>query len=425
MLFYSYAELVVGLIAVFYFTSKVFSIIKYKMYFALSLIFIILTASVACFLKDEQQYVILPVLHFIALTFLPLSLGHGKKIMLIFSSLFFSGLTFFIYSINQLVCSILHIELNSQSSAAFELISNLIVFGIFIILSSPLKIKTKLVVESITKPTIIMILIFLYLGGSMATFGTYYIIPSSDYRTIALKILTLIVSIVFSFSIPILLYNQIKKSRYMHENDIYERKLNAQINYYKSITTSGYELRKIRHDYNDLSIGLKSLINSRKYDEILPLLQKYDSEIISSFQILYNTGNDLTDAILSDKQKNADENIKITFEGSLANVPADNLEICVLFNNMIDIAFENVKEFCGNGKQIIALKAETRAGFLFCCISFPIENEIKKAQNNVLYHSFAYKTLKNLAEKNGGKIETSLSDDRLAITTGWVINNFS
>lgn len=425
MLFYSYAELVVGLIAVFCFTSKIFSITKYKLYFALSLIFIILTASVACFLKDEQQYVILPVLHFISLTFLPLSLGHDRKIMLIFSSLFFSGLTFFIYSINQLVCSILHIELNSQSSAAFELISNLIVFGMFIILSSPLKIKTKLVVESITKPTIIMILIFLYLGGSMATFGTYYIIPSSDYRTIALKILTLIVSIVFSFSIPILLYNQIKKSRYMYENDIYERQLNAQINYYKSITTSGYELRKIRHDYNDLSIGLKSLINSRKYDEVLPLLQKYDSEIISSFQILYNTGNDLTDAILSDKQKNADENIKITFEGSLANVPADNLEICVLFNNMIDIAFENVKKFCGNGKQIISLKAETRAGFLFCSISFPIKNEIKKAQNNVLHHNFAYKTLKNLAEKNGGKIETSLSDNRLAITTGWVINNFS
>ena len=422
MLFYSYAELVIGLVAVFYFTSKIFSIIKYKMYFALSLIFIILTASVACFLKNEQRYVILPILHFIALTFLPVLLGHDRKIMLIFSSLFFPDDIFY-YSIDQLLCSILHIELNSQSSAAFELISNLIVFGIFVLLSSPLKIKTKLVVESITKPTIIMILIFLYLGGSMATFGTYYIIPSSDYRTIALKILTLIVSVVFSFSIPILLYNQIKKSQYMHENDIYERQLNAQINYYKSITTSGYELRKIRHDYNDLSIGLKSLINSRKYDEILPLLQKYDSEIISSFQILYNTGNDLTDAILSDKQKNADENIKITFEGSLANVPADNLEICVLFNNMIDIAFENAKEFCGNGKQIIALKAETRAGFLFCSISFPIKNEIKKAQNNVLHHNFAYKTLKNLAEKNGGKIETSLSDNRIAITTGWVINS--
>lgn len=422
MLFYSYAELIIGLVAIFYFTSKIFSITKYKLYFVLSLIFIISTASVAYFIKSDQRNMILPVLHFIALTFLPISLGYNKKMMLILSSLFFSGLTFFIYAIYQLLCSILHIELTIQSSTVFELISNLIVFGIFVLLSSPLKIKTKLVVESITKPTIIMILIFLYLGGSMATFGTYYIIPSSDYRTVALKILTLIVSVVFSFSIPILLYNQIKKSQYMHENDIYERQLNAQINYYKSITTSGYELRKIRHDYNDLSIGLKSLISNEKYDEISPLLQKYDREIIGSFQILYNTGNDLTDAILSDKQKNAGDNIKIEFEGSLANVPADNLEICVLFNNMIDIAFENVKEFCGDGKQVVTLKAETRAGFLFCCVSFPIESEIKKAQNNVLHHSFAYKALKNLAEKNGGKIETSLSKNRLAITTGWTIN---
>lgn len=43
MLFYSYAEFVIGLVAIFYFTSKIFSITKYKLYFALSLIFIIPT----------------------------------------------------------------------------------------------------------------------------------------------------------------------------------------------------------------------------------------------------------------------------------------------------------------------------------------------------------------------------------------------
>ena len=218
MLFYSYAELVVGLIAVFYFTSKIFVIAKYKLYFILSLLVVIITASISMFIDEEQKNGVLLFLHFVALTFMPVTLGYSKKMMLILSSLFFSGLTFFIFEISQLLCSILKLDLTSQKSAVFSLISNLIVFGMFIILSSPLKIKTKLVVESITKPTIIMILIFLYLGGSMATFGTYYIIPSSDYRTIALKILTLIVSIVFSFSIPILLYNQIKKSRYMYEN---------------------------------------------------------------------------------------------------------------------------------------------------------------------------------------------------------------
>lgn len=90
MLFYSYAELVIGLVAVFYFTSKIFSIIKYKIYFALSLIFIILTASFACFIKSDQRYVILPVLHFVALIFLPISLGYNKKndVAVLFALLF-------------------------------------------------------------------------------------------------------------------------------------------------------------------------------------------------------------------------------------------------------------------------------------------------------------------------------------------------
>lgn len=33
MLFYSYAEFVIGLVAIFYFTSKIFSITKYKTVF--------------------------------------------------------------------------------------------------------------------------------------------------------------------------------------------------------------------------------------------------------------------------------------------------------------------------------------------------------------------------------------------------------
>lgn len=44
--------------------------------------------------------------------------------MLILSSLFFSGLTFFIFEISQLLCSILKFDLTSQKSAVFSLISN-------------------------------------------------------------------------------------------------------------------------------------------------------------------------------------------------------------------------------------------------------------------------------------------------------------
>lgn len=58
MLFYSYAELVVGLIAVFYFTSKIFVITKYKLYFILSLLVVIITASISMFIDEEQGFTV-------------------------------------------------------------------------------------------------------------------------------------------------------------------------------------------------------------------------------------------------------------------------------------------------------------------------------------------------------------------------------
>lgn len=125
MLFYSYAELVVGLIAVFYFTSKIFVITKYKLYFILSLLVVIITASISMFIDEGQKNGVLLFLHFVALTFIPVTLGYSKKMMLILSSLFFSGLTFFIFEISQLLCSILKFDLTSQKSAVFSLISNL------------------------------------------------------------------------------------------------------------------------------------------------------------------------------------------------------------------------------------------------------------------------------------------------------------
>lgn len=79
MLFYSYAELVVGLIAVFYFTSKIFVITKYKLYFILSLLVVIITASISMFIDEEQKNGVLLFLHFVALTFMPVTLGYSKK----------------------------------------------------------------------------------------------------------------------------------------------------------------------------------------------------------------------------------------------------------------------------------------------------------------------------------------------------------
>lgn len=120
MLFYSYAELVVGLIAVFYFTSKIFVITKYKLYFILSLLVVIITASISMFIDEGQKNGVLLFLHFVALTFMPVTLGYSKKMMLILSSLFFSGLTFFIFEIFSVVVFHSEIRFNFSKICCFQ-----------------------------------------------------------------------------------------------------------------------------------------------------------------------------------------------------------------------------------------------------------------------------------------------------------------
>ena len=67
------------LIAVFYFTSKIFVIAKYKLYFILSLLVVIITASISMFIDEGQKNGVLLFLHFVALTFMPVTLGYSKK----------------------------------------------------------------------------------------------------------------------------------------------------------------------------------------------------------------------------------------------------------------------------------------------------------------------------------------------------------
>lgn len=422
MIFYSYAELLIGLVAVSYFIYRIFEVQSCKLFLTVSFLVMISTPSLALFLSRDDYYGVTNIVHFLSLTFVPLTLKINRRSVALLVSLFFSGTVFFVSTIVPLLISLTVPFVSNKIDEMLRLIANLLVLGLFVLLASPLKSKTKLVINSISKTTILITLAFLYTGGILNLFGTYYIPPSSDYRTVTLKVLTLLISVIFSFSIPVLMYNQINKNRYMYESNVYENQLNAQINYYKSITSSGYELRKLRHDYNDLSLGIKSMLKRGEYNEIMPLLQKYDSEIIGSLQILYNTGNDLADAILTDKQKHIEKGISIHFEGSLMGVPTDSLEICVLMNNMLDIAISNTQFYCIAKESIVNFKAETRAGFLFLAVDFAVEpNEIKKAQNDIMHRNFAYKTLENLAEENGGKIGTSLSDDRLAIKIGWVL----
>ncbi|MEE1318824.1 MAG: hypothetical protein UHD05_04875 [Ruminococcus sp.] len=414
MNFFSIAEYIMGLLSIYAFVNTFFKIKSYRMFAVFSIIIPAVSSLIYFLIDIRSNFGISAIVLFLGLTFLPCTIKGVKKYYLLFTSVLFSGIIFFISSIFPLVMSIIDKTLDSQTDRFLTFLSNVFAMVIFIVLMTLLKSETRTFILAVSKITIVLITAFLYIGGFLNLLGTI-IDSSQDYKIIILKITILLVSFIFTISIPVLSYNQIKKNQYMYKNKLYEQQLNAQLDYYQSIAKSGYELRKLRHDYNNLSIGMKSLIKDNRHNDALQLLDKYDNQIISSFNILYNTGCDIADAILTDKQQKANENIKITFEGNLKNITTDNLDICVLLNNTLDIAVILSENCDSSAKQHIAVKSTFIRKFLFYEITAPINDNIGKEREEATEHNPAFCTLQSLVKKNDGIMETSCIDNRFRI----------
>ena len=416
MNFYPTVEYIIGIISIFLFAKNIFNVKRKKVFIFLSVFLLAVSMLITLFVKNEENnmdYGISSFILILGLTFLPCILSGVKKFYLLFSSILFSGLIFFFASIYPLIMSIINMPLSVETDKFLNFLSNLIAMGIFILLATVMKNKTTDFIMAVSKMTIILITSFLYIGGMLNLMGTYIESPDKFQLTV-LKVTILAVSLIFLISMPVLTYNQIKKSQYMYASKLYEQQLNTQIEYYKNIAVSGYELKKFRHDYFNLSEGVKKYIGEGRPQAALQLVEKYDVSILESFEILYNTGCDIADAILTDKQLRAKENIKITFEGNLKKIRTDSLDICILLNNTLDIAIKLSENCDSHLKHNINVISNFRGGFLFYTITSPINNE-RKSENNTTEYKLAFETLQKLVDKNAGEMKLSHTDNKSII----------
>ena len=133
---------------------------------------------------------------------------------------------------------------------------------------------------------------------------------------------------------------------------------------------------------------------------------------------MYNTGCDIADAILTDKQKMFADKIKINFEGSLKNINSDNLDLCVLLNNTLNIAtllFDSNTSY----DKTIDIKARCVNGCLLYKLSSPVSNNISikhnkiKSPDNSNIYTFYLQTLGKLIKERSGNINFGFSDNNL------------
>lgn len=413
-------EYVVGILIVYLFTKRLFDLKSAKLYFAVSGTILLLMIASFLLLEGDLQEGLVVNLEFWALMLTPFLLKGPKKFYIFGTAITLSSVIMFVAFYLVLIFSIF--GENITQSAFFEftgMITSLIVSIVFFVLCTVLEKQTKFFIENISKPVVLLFILFLIIGGNFSYIVS--LLDSGVKFAVVIKVLAMLISLIFTIAFPVLIYNQVKKNLYRYENGVFEQQLNIQREYGKTIAQSGAQLRRFRHDYNNLSMWIKPLLEQGKSEEALKLVEKCDREIISSYSILYNTGNDTADAILTERQKQLADDVKIKFSGSLFKLPEDNFDICVLLNNTIDIALFGLQSVESDSEKLIDISADCKQGVILYKISFPCGNNgfFDESESNK-GAMLKMNILKKLVEKNDGITGTYLENQIASITVRYI-----
>lgn len=413
-------EYLSGILIVFLFTKKLFNLKSAKLYFAVSGTVLLLMIVSFLFLEGELQNGIVVNLEFWGLMLTPFLLKGPKKFYIFSTAITLSSVIMFVAFYLVLVLSFFGQNITHSIFLEFTgMITSLIVSIIFFVLCTVLKNQTKFFIENISKPIVLLFNLFLIIGGNFSYIVS--LLDSGLRYAFAVKLLAMLISLIFTIAFPVLIYNQVKKNLYRYETGIFEQQLNIQREYSKTIAQSSAQLRRFRHDYNNLSLWIKPLLEQGKSQQALELVKKSDREIISSYSILYNTGSDTADAILSERQKELKTGVKINFSGNLSKLPEDDFDICVLLNNTIDIVLFGLQSITSDGEKLIEISAMCKQGVLLYKISFPCENagffeDLQSSKDDMLKMNI----LRKLTEKNDGKMDTHIENQVASITVRYI-----
>lgn len=301
----------------------------------------------------------------------------------------------------------------------------------FIVCYSKLNQKVKQVLNLTPKIIKRLLLALLVCCSILTVFVLYdsFYIDIANYSN-AVKLVLVIFIILLSFAMPILVLYSITNKHIKNLADNYEKQINAQFEYYTLLSESNFELRRFRHDYKNMCIGLSKLISEGNNNDALEMLEKQNLIFNSSF-IKYDTGNGIVDALLTDKQKQADKiNAQIAFEGAVPPHAIKPTDLCVIFGNTLDNALEACNKIDPDVLKVIFVSCVCNSGFMFIKITNPVAQKVTidgniptttKADKNM--HGFGLYSLDKIIKQYDGMVSFECDDNTFQISIEFSIYN--
>ena len=242
----------------------------------------------------------------------------------------------------------------------------------------------------------------------------FYRLPNEPIL-ITVQIISAILIIAIGIMVPLLIVNNISSAYYKNIADNFERQMQMQLKHYETLARADSEMRRFKHDFKNLRIALSDSLDKNDVAGALAFLK--DSENYTSPRyIIFDTGNPVADALLTEKYHNAEAaGAKIIFDGMIPNSIVQPADICVILGNSLDNAIEACAQI--PGEKTISVYSYMNNGFYFLTVRNPTLKDVvingssiptsKKEKES---HGFGLYSIQNAAEKYGGEMTLSSAD---------------
>ena len=223
-------------------------------------------------------------------------------------------------------------------------------------------------------------------------------------------IIPVFITFLFVIASVILSVKSSKARYYSRINQLSEVYMAAQAKHFEKVRESDLEMRRLRHDMNNHIICLNELYKGEKYGELGEYLKQL-SNTVTEIQAPIRTGNEIVDAIISEKAEEAKPfQIKIQVDGDFKGITVSAMDLCTIFSNLLDNAIEAVKAVKETDREISVSARKTGSFWLLAvknntAFKVEISDRIKTTKSDKKEHGFGIGNVDRAVQKCGGEFQ--------------------
>ena len=284
---------------------------------------------------------------------------YNKMRVRIFNILIITLYITVLIKISEIVTSLLYIFIHIKPEL-INLVDLLVYCILTVIITKKVKINLDMIfIKEYRKIHIFLLSIIIFILIFYNYLSIYSLLGKEDIPLYYMSIITISVFFILFSSIT---YNLVKNTKIKSEVKSENQKLEQQKKYILALEKNNNEIRKFKHDFNNIILGLDGYINNDDFDK--EKLKKYFNSTIMNFNNNIELNNIVIAKLNSIKvnslkslitnkilvAQNNNINIDINIEGEITDFYTDEMQLSRILGILLDNAIEASLEVTDNKK---------------------------------------------------------------------------